>query len=86
MAQGMKKGDLFVNNKAKPITDDHYYVNLLTSIPMIDIIHKPLDSALGFGPHWHTHEDNMDIIDPGVLGAVGQVVTAYVYQSSNIEM
>ena len=82
MAQGMKQGDLFVNVKGRAFTDDHYFVNLYTDIPMIDIIHKPLDSAKGFGEHWHTHDDNMDIIDPSVLGAVGQVVTAYLYNNS----
>ena len=82
LAQGMKKGALFVNTKGRPVTDDHYYVNLMTEIPMIDIINKPLDSAKGFGAHWHTHQDNMNIIDPSVLGSVGQVVTAYIYQSS----
>ncbi len=84
LAQGMKKGALFLNNKGKPFTDDHYYVNLLTTIPMIDIIHKPLDSAKGFGAYWHTHDDNMNIIDPDVVGSVGQVVTAYLYQSSKV--
>lgn len=82
LANSMKKGDLFIDHKGLPFTDDHYFVNLYTSIPMIDIINKPLGSDKGFGSHWHTHEDNMNIIDPGVLGAVGQVVTAYVYQSS----
>ncbi len=86
LAHGMKKGDLFLNVKGRPFTDDHYYVNLMTEIPMIDIIHKPLESAKGFGTHWHTHDDNMNIIDPSVLGSVGQVVTAYLYQSSKVPM
>jgi hypothetical protein len=80
----MKKGNLFLNVVGQPFTDDHYYVNSLTAIPMIDIINKPLDSAKGFGAHWHTHDDNMQIIDPSVLGSVGQVVTAFVYQSSRV--
>lgn len=82
MAQGMKQGALFLNVRGRPFTDDHYFVNLYTDIPMIDIIHKPLNSPKGFGPHWHTHADNMEIIDRSVLGAVGQVVTAYVYNNS----
>ena len=86
MAQGMKKGSLFVDNRSNPFTDDHYFVNLLTEIPMIDIINKPIGSVNGFGPHWHTHADNMEIIDPSVLGSVGQVVTAYVYHSSKSPM
>lgn len=86
LAKGMKKGALFVDEKGRPVTDDHYYVNLYTNIPMIDIIHKPLNSGSGFGPHWHTHDDNMNVIDPSVLGSVGQVVTAYVYNSSKASM
>jgi glutaminyl-peptide cyclotransferase len=82
LANGMKKGDIFLNVKGNPLTDDHYYVNTLTQIPMIDIIHRPLDSSKGFGSHWHTHDDNMAIIDPSVLGSVGQVVLAFLYQSS----
>ena len=82
MAQGMKQGALFLDVKGRAFTDDHYFVNLHTDIPMIDIIHKPLESAKGFGTHWHTHDDNMSVIDPSVLGSVGQVVTAYLYNNS----
>lgn len=82
MAHGMKQSSMFLNVKGRPVTDDHYFVNLYTDIPMIDIIHKPLESVNGFGSHWHTHNDNMEVIDPSVLGAVGQVVTAYLYNNS----
>lgn len=81
-AQGMNHSDLFVNIKAKPIIDDHYYVNINTDIPMADIISKPPGAKNGFGDHWHTQADNMDVIDANVLGIVGQVVTAFVYNSS----
>lgn len=82
MARGMNKSVYFLDNRTRPITDDHYFVNLYTDIPMIDIINKPVNSEKGFGSHWHTHADNMEVIDPAVLGAVGQVVTAYLYNSS----
>jgi hypothetical protein len=82
LARGMNKSAHFLDVRSRPITDDHYFVNLTTDIPMIDIINKPVDSAKGFGDHWHTHGDNMSVIDPNVLGAVGQVVTAYLYNSS----
>jgi len=81
LAVGMGHGNLFVNTRKGVITDDHLFVNQYTSIPMIDIINRPLNSETGFGPYWHTHDDNMEVIDPKVLGAVGQVVTAYVYRS-----
>ncbi len=82
LAKGMGKSAYFLDVKSRPITDDHYFVNLHTEIPMIDIIHKPLKSNKGFGIHWHTHDDNINVIDANVLGAVGQVVTAYLYNSS----
>lgn len=82
LAHGMNKSSLFRDVKGRPLTDDHYYVNLYTEIPMIDIINRPINSAKGFGAHWHTHDDNMNTIDPEVLGAVGQVVTAFLYNSS----
>lgn len=82
MARGMNHGNLFIDTRASAFTDDHYFVNLHTDIPMIDIIHRPQGSSRGFGPHWHTHDDGMAVIDAGVLGAVGQVVTAYVYNSA----
>lgn len=81
LAAGMGHGNLFVNTRKGVLTDDHLFVNQYTSIPMIDIINRPLNSETGFGPYWHTHDDNMQVIDPQVLGAVGQVVTAYVYRS-----
>jgi Zn-dependent M28 family amino/carboxypeptidase len=88
LARGMGHGALFNPQQFSPVTDDHYFVNLYTNIPMIDIIHRrPGEGVqIGFGEHWHTHEDNINIIDPSVLGAVGQVVTAFVYQSSTRQL
>ena len=84
LAASMGHGSLFNNEWAKPVTDDHYFVNFNTEIPMIDIIYRQPNSEKGFGPHWHTLGDNMDVIDINVLGAVGQVVTAYLYHSSKM--
>ena len=86
LAHGMNKSAYFINVRGRPLTDDHYYVNLYTQIPMIDIINRPVTSAKGFGAHWHTHDDNMSIIDAEVLGTVGQVVIAFLYNSSKTPM
>ena len=80
LAKAMGKGRYFSDHVARGIVDDHYFVNVYAGIPMIDIIHKPRNAVQGFGPHWHTHNDNLDMIDKGTLGAVGQVVTAVVYR------
>lgn len=82
LAKGMGHGSLFKDQQLNPVTDDHYFVNLYTGIPMIDIIYRNQSAEKGFGPHWHTHKDGMDNIDANILGSVGQVVTAYVYNSS----
>ena len=55
------------------VTDDHVYVNRM-GIPSIDIIGSDPTAVSGFGKHWHTHRDSIDIIDPATLHAVGQTL------------
>jgi len=83
LANQMNKGNFFINENGAYITDDHVYVNHFAKIPMIDIINRK--NINEFGDHWHTHNDNMDIIDKTTLSAVGQVVVAVVYKESNKE-
>ncbi len=63
-----------------PLTDDHLYVNKIAGIPSIDIIHHDPTSETTFGKFWHTHDDNMQIIDKKTLKAVGQTVLEVIYQ------
>lgn len=73
--------ELFVDEMGGFIQDDHIIVERLTGIPMINIIHHRVD-ALGtvhFPFYWHTHEDDMDIIDRDVLQAVGEVLLELIY-------
>ena len=72
----------FINQRTGPITDDHYYINTIANIPCIDIINRDLTTQTGFGPYWHTHDDNMDIISKDVLKAVGQTVLQVVYEEA----
>lgn len=65
------------------VTDDHYFVNTVAGIPMIDIINKPLGSPTGFGSHWHTKGDTLEVIDRRTLKAVGQVMLALLYNENN---
>ena len=72
----------FQKKIAPPITDDHTYINQLSQIPTLDIIHydvRPLSGRFDFGKFHHTHQDNMDIIDKSTLKAVGQTVSSYIY-------
>ena len=79
LASNMGYGDLFANIERGSINDDHYYVNTIAKIPMVDIINIP-DAKNGFGKYHHTHKDNMDIIDKNTLRRTGQVVTAFMYK------
>lgn len=69
----------FVYESGGEITDDHVPVNEIRNIPTIDIINLPAGSPTGFGAHWHTLQDNMDIIDRSTLKAVGQTLVQYLY-------
>lgn len=83
LAQSMGHQRYFVNRKAGHYTDDHRFIIEIAKIPMVDIINIKEDGR--FGAYHHTHGDNMSIIDKRTLGAVGQVVLAYVYRESNKE-
>ena len=70
----------FLFEKTRPITDDHYYVNLYSGIPTIDIIHLGPGGNQPFHPSWHTPDDNIEVIDKNVLKAVGQTVLEVLYR------
>lgn len=73
----------FFSNELMPgqITDDHVYINTLTGIPTVDIIHLDRSSRSGtFGDYWHTHDDNMSIIDKTTLRAVGETLLYTIYK------
>lgn len=69
----------FLYQRGGSIEDDHVPVNQILKIPTIDIIYMQPGSQTGFGAHWHTHNDNLDIIDRNTLKAVGQTVLQYLY-------
>ena len=64
------------------ITDDHVPVNRITGIKTIDIINLTPDPENPFAPHWHTHADDMKIIDRATLKAVGQTLLQVIYEES----
>lgn len=72
--------DFFLNSEEGPIIDDHLYINEIRKIPTVDIIHMTPNTSTGFGSHWHTHKDNIDIIGKSTLMAVGQTVTQVLYE------
>jgi glutaminyl-peptide cyclotransferase len=72
----------FVLGTTKEITDDHVFVNIFAKIPTLDIINLPQNSKSGFGTHWHTHKDDMSIIDKATLKAVGQTVLSVLHKEA----
>ena len=79
MGIAMDYGNYFIKQELGGFTDDHVYVNQIAGIPMIDICNR---SVRGFGTHWHTHNDNINIIDRNVMRVVGQVLLAVLYKES----
>jgi len=69
----------FVYTKSDAFIDDHYYVNQMARIPMIDIIEYDNSDGVYFNNHWHTHADNLENIDRNSLKAVGQTLLNVVY-------
>ena len=67
----------FLYEQGNGITDDHTFINSLTRIPTIDIIHLQRNSMSVFPAHWHTHNDNLSVIDPATLEAVGKTVLQF---------
>lgn len=72
--------DYFIFEPCGNITDDHLYVNQLAKIPMIDVIQY--HPTRGFGAFWHTHQDNMQVIDKQTLKAVGQTLIQVIYNEN----
>lgn len=78
-ADALGYSNFFLKQNTNQIIDDHYYINTMTKIPTIDIINRTYTTMTGFAAHWHTHEDNMNIIDKLTLEAVGETVLATIY-------
>lgn len=79
-AAALGHGDRFVaETKYFVGTDDHVPINKVLRIPSIDIIQYD-PSTQAFGPYWHTHDDNMDVIDRETLKAVGRTVQEVVWK------
>lgn len=83
LAQDIGLGAKFVDDPSSQIIDDHYYVNTIAKIPMIDIINRPAQTQTGFGRYWHTHDDNIDVISKQSLKEVGQLITAVTYRTAS---
>jgi len=78
-ARKLGYGKYFINKAGGGIIDDHVPVNEVRRIPSLNIIHYSIDNNAGFGAHWHTMNDTMDIISKETLKAVGQTVLTVIF-------
>lgn len=78
-AERLGYGSKFIKSPVGAITDDHYFVSSQGGVPMIDIIEHDASGMQFFGKYWHTHDDNLEVIDPQTLKAVGQTALQVLY-------
>lgn len=74
MADQLGFGRFFVSNRTSGVFDDHSRLIETAEIPSIDIIQHDASSRTSFGTYWHTHADNLSVIDRKTLKAVGQTM------------
>ena len=79
-ARNLGYGKYFINGEGGAVTDDHQYVISGRNIPCLDIINYDPETEKGFAEHWHTHNDNIKIINRETLHAVGHTVLDIVYE------
>jgi glutaminyl-peptide cyclotransferase len=73
--------NLFVDQDAFGISDDHTAVNEIAKIQMIDMIDlRASNGGFEFGSFHHTHADNLANIDKSTLKAVGQTLLQVLYR------
>lgn len=83
IASGLGYDEMFKESTPFTIEDDHVYMNTLAAIPTVDIINYRSE-ANKFGEHWHTHRDNIDIIDKKTLKVVGNVLELLILEEDRI--
>jgi len=82
-AANLGYGQFFISRDNGYVTDDHLPVNKNHRAPAVDIINIKDDTPTGFASHWHTLDDNMDIINRGTLKVVGQTVMEVIYSEKS---
>lgn len=83
IAQQLNFKAYFISKDSPAIIDDHYYVNTLANIPMINIVdYDPANKESFFPSYHHTSNDDMKIIDKKTLQAVAQTLVQVLYNES----
>ncbi len=73
-------GKYFKQADGGAITDDHVPVIRNRHIPSVNILNYNPENKYGFGHHWHTHQDNLNIIDRTTLSVVGHTVLTVIQE------
>ncbi len=76
-AQSLGYGNVFLKESTSEILDDHYFVNTIAHIPMVDIVQNNGD--ISFFEHWHTVADDLNSINKETLRIVATVAMKTVY-------
>jgi hypothetical protein len=76
-AESLGYGNIFVNEATPEILDDHYFVNSIAHIPMVDIVQN--DGNISFFQHWHTVSDDINSVSRESLATVATVVMKTLY-------
>ena len=77
-AQRLGYSHVFIPKTQEPVTDDHYFVNTIARIPMINVVH--FEPGIGyFGDFHHSQKDNLDLISKETLRIVGTTVLNTLY-------
>lgn len=80
IADEVGQGNLFLDQRGNRISDDHLVVNRISGIPTINIIHHHSGkNGAQFGSYWHTHKDDMSVIDKETLNGVGETLVELIY-------
>ena len=85
-ASDLGYGAFFPAEMGPPIQDDHFYINTVKGIPTVDIIHLENNGYQTFHSSWHTMQDDMSVIDPMTLKAVGQTILTVVVREDKGEL
>lgn len=78
IARALGHQDYFVEQDGGGVMDDHVPVIMHARIPMVDIINYQPELRKGFGDHWHTQADNLDVISQETLRVVGETVSTVI--------
>jgi hypothetical protein len=79
-AKELGYGHRFLDEETPTTIDDNLFVSEFAGIPSANIVDYRMNvRPMGYGLFHHTHADNMNIIDKGVLEEVGVTVLSVVY-------